>query len=554
MSKNVTNVYRRLYEKSEDSKNSIEICEKKVEIAQSSKAFSQQNPSIILDGTKIETLQERMQEIRQSTMDDLNNRLNDMMSEVMQRLRVNTTQNGYHKEPLDHSKRRQNGKLTDKQFLPRKSFLTDLFEINHIRTIYNIFIVMLLILFLNTAVHDFIETGTTHLGIRTVTLGFGKFSSTIQIWIAMLLSTFATYLAFSVWVHKHYQCFPNSFFMLVLDYGFLLAYIFHQIAFIALPTKFLVQEKLPPASSLIILTEQVRMLMKTHAFVRSTAPRILAQKLKNDDKTESNCPGFSKFLYFMFAPTLVYRDEYPRTLAIRWKIVLWNFAEVVMVVFYAAFIFERFLIPPFEKFNPRIFEPQAVILTIFSITLPGLIMFLFGFYCILHSWQNGMAELLKFADKLFYRDWWNCTSYDAFYRTWNIIVHDWLYTYIYKDVYEKFHSKFLATLTVFLVSAAFHEYILAFAFRFFYPVMMLMFGGFGLLLVFITKKHSKIDGNIFIWFSLFMGNGIIFTLYLMEYHARSNCPPYDDQLFDLLMPRSWICHNILSNVSVDVKS
>jgi hypothetical protein len=35
-------------------------------------------------------------------MDELNDRLNDMMSEVMQRLRVNTTQNGYHKESLDH--------------------------------------------------------------------------------------------------------------------------------------------------------------------------------------------------------------------------------------------------------------------------------------------------------------------------------------------------------------------------------------------------------------------------------------------------------------------
>lgn len=339
----------------------------------------------------------------------------------------------------------------------------------------------------------------------------------------------------------------------MLDCGFLLAYLLHQIVFIILPTKLLVDEKLPPASSLLVLTEQVRMLMKTHAFVRSTAPRILAQKFKDDDYKPA-CPGFSKFLYFMFAPTLVYRDEYPRTKSIRWKIVLWNFTEVVMVVFYAAFIYERFLIPPFEKFNPRIFEPQAVVLTIFSATVPALVMFLFGFYCVLHSWQNGMAELLRFADKLFYKDWWNCTSYDAFYRTWNIIVHDWLYTYIYKDVYEKLHSKFLATLTVFLVSASFHEYILAFAFRFFYPVMMLLFGGFGLLLVFIMKKHSKIDGNIFIWFSLFMGNGIIFTLYLMEYHARLNCPPYDDQLFDLLLPRSWICHNILSNGSFNVPS
>lgn len=55
---------------------------------------------------------------------------------------------------------RRNGKLQDKVFVARNSYLTDLFEISHFRTIYNIFIVMLMILFLNTAVHDFIETGT----------------------------------------------------------------------------------------------------------------------------------------------------------------------------------------------------------------------------------------------------------------------------------------------------------------------------------------------------------------------------------------------------------
>ena len=27
---------------------------------------------------------------------------------------------------------------------------------------------------------------------------------------------------------------------------------------------------------------------------------------------EGKCPGFSKYLYFLFAPTLVYKDNYPR--------------------------------------------------------------------------------------------------------------------------------------------------------------------------------------------------------------------------------------------------
>lgn len=33
----------------------------------------------------------------------------------------------------------------------------------------------------------------------------------------------------------------------------------------------------------------------------------------------------------------------------------------------------------------------------------------------------------------FPQDWWNSTSYSNYYRTWNVVVHDWLYYYAYKD-------------------------------------------------------------------------------------------------------------------------
>jgi hypothetical protein len=55
------------------------------------------------------------------------------------------------------------------------------------------------------------------------------------------------------------------------------------------------------------------MMMKTYAFVRSNTPRALAYKPhKSDDKEISVCPDFSKYLYFLFVPTLVYRDSYPQ--------------------------------------------------------------------------------------------------------------------------------------------------------------------------------------------------------------------------------------------------
>ena len=87
---------------------------------------------------------------------------------------------------------------------------------------------------------------------------------------------------------------------------------------IYLPVKETLESKLPPASAVTLLLEQVRILMKTHAFIRSNIPKSLSFSKKklhedeSDDDSQALCPDFSKFLYFMFAPTLVYRNHYPR--------------------------------------------------------------------------------------------------------------------------------------------------------------------------------------------------------------------------------------------------
>eukprot|EP00042_Codosiga_hollandica_P019940 m.62926 g.62926 ORF g.62926 m.62926 type:complete len:114 (-) comp49604_c0_seq5:595-936(-) len=66
--------------------------------------------------------------------------------------------------------------------------------------------------------------------------------------------------------------------------------------------------------------------------------------------------------------------------------------------------------------------------------LPGTVVLLLAFFAILHSWLNAFAELLCFADRQFYKDWWNARSFAAYYRTWNCVVHDWLYSYIYCEL------------------------------------------------------------------------------------------------------------------------
>jgi len=235
---------------------------------------------------------------------------------------------------------------------------------------------------------------------------------------------------------------------------------------------------------------QVRLLMKMVAFIRSNVPRALEATKEpitnydeDDDEEEDSSklrrkayPGFSKFLYFLFVPTVVYRDNYPRTKKIRWHFVATSFVEVVACVVLDAFLMERFILPQTRAYGAELPAGFASVVSIcVSSMLTVFLMMLAGHYCLFHAWQNAFAEMLRFGDRLFYLDWWNQKDYSSWFRTWNIVVQDWLFTYVYRDVAILTKNKNLARIAVFVVSALFHEYILALSFQFFLPLQLVMF-------------------------------------------------------------------------------
>ena len=143
-------------------------------------------------------------------------------------------------------------------------------------------------------------------------------------------------------------------FQVQYDYIWLGAFVVYMLAFLILPASVVIRHRLPPASSFVVLMEQLRMIMKTYAFVRSNVPRAIrngflnlsmsngadaanfeletkassaqleksvTEETNNEEMDEDDdeagtkskvCPNFSNYLYFLFAPTLVYRDSYPR--------------------------------------------------------------------------------------------------------------------------------------------------------------------------------------------------------------------------------------------------
>ena len=51
-----------------------------------------------------------------------------------------------------------------------------------------------------------------------------------------------------------------------------------------------------------------------------------------------------------------------------------------------------------------------------KLALPSFLVWLLGFYNMFHCCLNIAGELTRFADRQFYKDFWNATSLDEFWR------------------------------------------------------------------------------------------------------------------------------------------
>ncbi|KRX42875.1 Sterol O-acyltransferase 1 [Trichinella murrelli] len=197
----------------------------------------------------------------------------------------------------------------------------------------------------------------------------------------------------------------------------------------------------------------------------------------------------------------------------------------------------------YNNFNKDHVTWRNYLLASLGCVLPGSLCFVLAFFAVLHCWMNAFAEMLQFSDRLFYADWWNATSMSSYYRRWNIIVHDWLYTYVYQDMQPLFGDSYrtAAMTVVFLLSAVVHEYIITLTLRFFYPVLFIQFflcaGPIGIMR--LMRSTNTRAWNVCLWFLIMLGNGILMCTYSCEWYARSNCPP--NNFLDLIIPRSWTC-------------
>lgn len=392
------------------------------------------------------------------------------------------------------------------------------------RTIYNIFVAILVNFGVAEIAKDYLDS-QDFLGIRLMIDSFGKFDQAILAWIGMNIWSFITVLI----IQQH----SRSIYLLFS------AHIITLLALAAFSVRCVVVSKLPIATSFVIICEMVRLCMKMHSYFRE---KLLHGLGKNEfqkfippgaDPSDLTLPGINisnfnqevtRYAYFLLCPSLIYRDSYPkRNRSIRWKNLSVHLFGFFGSIAYTTLIFKAFCVPEFRAASMNIKDIHALILSWFRSMLPGTMVFLLIFFAVMHSWFAIWAEILNFADRKFYDDWWNSKDFGTFYRKISVTLYEWLHTYVYLDL-QRFSrgsiSSNFARVVAFMFSGVVCEMILDLSIGFFMPYLFAIIALPGAFMISLNSKRSRFY-NVLMWTCLIMLMGLLTLLYSLEYFYRS---------------------------------
>jgi len=158
-------------------------------------------------------------------------------------------------------------------------------------------------------------------------------------------------------------------------------------------------------------------------------------------------PTIKSLLYFMLAPTLCYQPTYPRTTCIRKGWVIRQLVKCLIFTGLMGFIIEQYINPIVKNSkHPLKGNFLNAIERVLKLSVPTLYVWLCMFYCFFHLWLNILAELLRFGDREFYKDWWNAKTVEEYWRMWNMPVHKWIIRHIYFPCIRKGLSRVIASI------------------------------------------------------------------------------------------------------------
>lgn len=218
--------------------------------------------------------------------------------------------------------------------------------------------------------------------------------------------------------------------------------------------------------------------------------------------------------YFIIAPTLVYETGYPRTERIRATYIMWYGLQACLCGAFQYVLLMQFCVPVWRTATPS----DLLLWFSLKLALPCFFSWLLLFWGLFHCMLNVVAEVTRFADREFYREWWNATDLSQFWRMWNMPVHEWCVRHLFVESVSRQRMRArTAALGTFLLSAVLHEYVCVVGFRLFRPYM---FAGMMLQVPLIKWSTTWVGtrrGNCFMWIMLFFGQSWVPLLYCRDY-------------------------------------
>ncbi|KAB0359972.1 hypothetical protein FD754_004128 [Muntiacus muntjak] len=231
--------------------------------------------------------------------------------------------------------------------------------------------------------------------------------------------------------------------------------------------------------------------------------------------------------YFLFAPTLCYELNFPRSPRIRKRFLLRRLLEMLFLTQLQVGLIQQWMVPAIQnsmkpfKVSRQTWQAGGAVLApgTRSPQVPNHLIWLIFFYWLFHSCLNAVAELMQFGDREFYRDWWNSESITYFWRNWNIPVHKWCLRHFYKPMLRRGSSRWAARTGVFLASAFFHEYLVSIPLR-----MFRLWAFTGMMaqipLAWIVGRFFRGNyGNAAVWLSLIIGQPVVVLMYVHDYYV-----------------------------------
>ena len=306
-------------------------------------------------------------------------------------------------------------------------------------------------------------------------------------------------------------------------------------------------------SAAALMIEQIRIQMKVIAFSVSISRLYREQMMTEQNgqlmKSPAKTSSLSSFVYFLFAPTLIYNESYPRSKSRNLLKVLLMIYELLVIFIFIIPIALWLTTPISSRVGFESFSVSDLVSLLYPAAVTGLLFMLVLFYGLLHLWMNIWAELLMFGDRQFYLEFWYDKDPQIMYRKWNLIVSNWCFSYVFLPLKE--WSAAFALMLIIVLSAAMHEAVIVAALGYVIPVFFI-FGCtlipygiilklFGSLVTPILTKYPKI-GHILVWIGSAVMWSMIMLIHVIEFWSRQNCPSsISIKWMDYFYPRTFSC-------------